>query len=121
MAGRYFGIINFILFMFFCVFPLYGQESATIKTSASVASPIGFKSYVSTFPIQAENESITIRRPAHGSLICSVEIDSKIVNHFTLGSCEMISETPNEAYYQLNNIDFVGDTLIITLIYSENR
>jgi hypothetical protein len=119
MAGKY--IYFFVLLLLFGVIPSHGQESATITATASVANPIGLKSNVSQLPLSAKNESIVIRRPGHGSLICCIETDNEVIDHFTLSSCEKVSENRSEIYYQINNIDFTGDTLIITLIYSENR
>ena len=121
MAGKYIYLFGLILFLLFAVIPAHSQESATITATASVAAPIGVRSNVSHLPLSAKNESIAIRRPEHGSLICCVETDNKVIDHFTLSSCEKVSENRSEAYYQINNIDFAGDTLISTLIYSENR
>ena len=121
MAGKYIYLFNVLILILLGVIPSYSQESATIRATASVAAPIGFKSNVSQLPLSTENELISIRRPMYGSLICQVEINGKAVNNFTLSSCEKLSKTEGEAYYQINNIDFIGDTLTITLIYSENR
>ncbi len=97
-------------------------DSATIQATATVANAAaGFvttESNLSESGIQSSSTSIL--RPRHGTISCQIEADGVILDRFDLNSFEPGEIEPENMFVGLEIPETEADTLVVTVIYTEN-